>query len=418
MFDKAVLRIKAGNGGNGSFSFRREKYIPYGGPDGGNGGRGGNVILRADENIDSLRRYRQRKLNRAEDGTAGGKAKMFGKNGNDLIIPVPPGTIVTIEEDGEKLLIADLEKEGDETVIARGGRGGLGNINYVSSINQAPRIAQRGEAGEEKEVQLEMRLIADAGIIGYPNAGKSTLLAAASAARPKIASYPFTTLEPVRGVVETGDENFVLAEIPGIIEGASRGRGLGHDFLRHAMRTKILIHLISGETESPVKDLITLNNELALFNALLEKKPQIVVLNKTDLPEVKERLGIFEAEFKTAGIKAHYISANTGRGVPALMKEALALLKTISGRAEEEKPIKIFRPRPQEGGTRVEKEGDEYVIYAPALERIYGNSSVTSKELRWQMNYLIKKMGIHKMLEKKGVQPGDKIRCGDLTWEW
>ncbi len=331
---------------------------------------------------------------------------------------MPPGTIVTVEEDGERLLIADLEKVGDETIIARGGRGGLGNINYVSSINQAPRIAQRGEAGEEKEVQLEMRLIADAGIIGYPNAGKSTLLTAASAARPKIAGYPFTTLEPVRGVVETGDENFVLAEIPGLIEGASTGRGLGHDFLRHAMRTKILIHLISGETESPVKDLITLNNELALFNVMLEKKPQIVVLNKTDLPEVKEKLGAFEAEFKSAGIKAHYISANTGRGVPALMKETLALLKTISGRAEEEKPVKIFRPRPQEGGPGVEKEGDEYVIHAPALERIYGNSSVSAKELRWQMNYLIKKMGIHKMLEKKGVQPGDKIRCGELTWEW
>jgi GTP-binding protein len=418
MFDKSEIRVKAGDGGNGAIGFRREKYIPYGGPDGGNGGRGGNVIIRADENVDSLRRYRQRRLHRAENGGAGSGAKKHGKDGADLVISVPLGTIVTAEGDGVDVFIADLDKAGEEVVIARGGRGGLGNTHYVSSTNQSPRIAQRGEAGEEKAIRLELRLIADAGIIGYPNAGKSTLLTAASAARPKIASYPFTTLEPVLGVVEIGLESFVLAEIPGLIEGAHLGRGLGHDFLRHAMRTKILIHLISGSSDSPVKDLITLNNELAMFDTELARKPQLAVLNKIDLPEVQGRRDVIEAELASAGIKAHYISAATGQGVVGLMKETLKVLKVVSGKEVEKKPVKIFRPRPREGGVRVTRQGEEFVISAPGLERIMGGVGVTPNELRWQLNYLLKKMGVNRILEKAGAQPGDKIRCGELTWEW
>jgi GTP-binding protein len=418
MFDNAEIRVKAGNGGNGAIGFRREKYIPLGGPDGGNGGRGGNVVIRATDNVDSLRRYRQRRLHSAEDGGKGSGSNKHGKDGEDLVISVPAGTIVSAEQDGTLALIADLQKQGDEAVVARGGRGGLGNRHYVSSTNQSPRIAQRGEEGEEKSIRLEMRLIADAGIIGYPNAGKSTLLAAASAAKPKIASYPFTTLEPVLGVVEIGLESFVLAEIPGLIEGAHLGRGLGHDFLRHAMRTRVLIHLISGESASPVKDMMTLNNELALFDTGLAQKPQIVVLNKIDLDEVKQRRGAIEEEFEDAGIKAHYISAATGRGVPALMKETLKVLKSIAGAEVEKKPLKVFRPQPRESGVKVTRQGDEFVISAPGLERIMGGVGVTDNELRWQLNYLLKKMGVNSVLEKMGAQPGDKIRCGDLTWEW
>lgn len=418
MFDNAEIRVKAGNGGNGAIGFRREKYIPLGGPDGGNGGRGGNVVIHATDNMDSLRRYRQRRLHSAEDGGKGSGSNKHGKDGEDLVISVPAGTIVSAEQDGTLALIADLQKQGDEAVVARGGRGGLGNRHYVSSTNQSPRIAQRGEEGEEKSIRLEMRLIADAGIIGYPNAGKSTLLAAASAAKPKIASYPFTTLEPVLGVVEIGLESFVLAEIPGLIEGAHLGRGLGHDFLRHAMRTKVLIHLISGESASPVKDIMTLNNELALFDTGLAQKPQIVVLNKIDLDEVKQRRGAIEEEFEDAGIKAHYISAATGRGVPALMKETLKVLKSIAGAEVEKKPLKVFRPQPRESGVKVTRQGDEFVISAPGLERIMGGVGVTDNELRWQLNYLLKKMGVNSVLEKMGAQPGDKIRCGDMTWEW
>jgi GTPase len=417
MYDKAVIGVKAGDGGNGAIGFRREKYIPYGGPDGGNGGRGGNVILRADENIDSLRRYRQKRTHRANNGGAGAGARKHGKDGDDIIISVPPGTLVTMEEDGSRVLIADLEKVGDEAIVAHGGRGGLGNTHYTTSTNQSPHIAQRGETGEEKEIQLEMRLIADVGIIGYPNAGKSTLLAEASAAKPKIASYPFTTLEPVLGVVEIGTDNFVLAEIPGLIEGAHLGRGLGHDFLRHAMRTRILIHLVSGNSESPVKDLQTLNNELSLFDILLARKPQIVVLNKIDLPEVQERQKQIEDELEAAGVKAHFISAASGKGVAALMKETLKVLKSMSFERVEEKPVKIFRPRPKESGVRVTRDGDEFVISAPGLERIRGGVGVNPSELRWQMNYLLKQMGVVSRLNKMGAIPGDKIRCGDLTWE-
>ncbi len=417
MYDKAEIRVRGGNGGDGSIGFRREKYVPFGGPDGGNGGEGGNVIIRADDNVDTLRRYRQRKLHRAESGGNGSGNNRQGKDGTDLVLSVPPGTIVSTQEDETTVMLADLQKPGDEAVVAGGGRGGLGNRHYVSSTNQSPRIAQRGEAGEEKTIRLEMRLIADAGIIGYPNAGKSTLLNAASAAHPKIASYPFTTLEPVLGVVEIGLESFVLAEIPGLIEGAHLGRGLGHDFLRHAMRTKILIHLISGDSPSPVKDMITLNNELALFDVALAQKPQIVAVNKIDLDDVTQRRGAIEKEFKEAGIKAHFISAATGRGVPALMKEALKVLKSMEAEKAAPEPVKIFRPKPRESGVKVTREGEVYVISAPGLERIKGGVGVTENELRWQLNYILKKMGVFSVLQKMGAQPGDKIRCGDMTWE-
>jgi GTP-binding protein len=418
MFDKAEIKVRSGDGGNGAISFRREKFVPYGGPDGGNGGRGGNVIIRADENVDSLRRYCQGRLHRAENGGPGAGAKKHGKDGADIVVSVPPGTIVTTVEQDTRVLIDDLARPGDEAIVARGGRGGLGNTHYVSAVNQTPRIAQRGEAGEERKIQLEMRLIADAGIIGYPNAGKSTLLAAASAARPKIADYPFTTLEPVLGVVEMGLESFVLAEIPGLIEGAHAGRGLGHEFLRHAMRTRVFIHLISGTSESPLQDLTTLNNELALFDPLLARKPQIVVLNKTDLPEVRERRPTIEADFNDAGIRPHFISAATGRGVTPLMKETLQVLRSMSAPAAEEKPVKVFRPRPREAGVSVTREGDEFVISAPGLERIMGGTGVTSGELRWQLNHLLRRTGVNRVLEKKGARTGAKIRCGDLTWEW
>jgi GTP-binding protein len=419
MFDRADIRVKGGDGGAGAIGFRREKYVPFGGPDGGNGGRGGNVIIRADGNVDSLRHYRQYKLHRAEDGGPGGGDKKHGKDGKDLVLSVPPGTIVTSRsESGDDEIIADLAKPGEEALVALGGRGGLGNTHYVSSTNQSPRIAQRGEAGEAKALRLEMRLIADAGIIGYPNAGKSTLLAASSAARPKIASYPFTTIEPVLGVVQIGLEGFVLAEIPGLIEGAHLGRGLGHDFLRHAMRTKILVHLLNGSSDSPVKDLITLNNELALFDPELARKPQIVALNKIDLPEVRARRDGIEAELSGAGIKAHYVSAATGQGVPALMKEVLKVLESVSGKAAAKPPVKIFRPQPGKGGVKVIRQGDAYVISAPGLERIMGGTGVTPSELRWQLNYLLQKMGVNSRLQKMGAKPGDKIRCGDYTWEW
>jgi GTP-binding protein len=419
MFDKAEIRVIAGNGGNGVVGFRREKFVPFGGPDGGDGGSGGNVVIRADEVADNLRRYRQKKTYRAANGKDGSGNRKHGRNGADMFLAVPPGTIVKrLLEEGEEYL-GDLEKSGDEIVAARGGKGGWGNTHYVSSTNQAPHIAQRGETGETSDISLEMRLIADVGIIGYPNAGKSTLLAAASAAKPKIASYPFTTLEPALGAVEVGMDVFILAEIPGLIEGAHLGKGLGHDFLRHTMRTKILIHLISGTSDTPVEDMLRVNAELAMFDPILAQKPQIVALSKIDLPEVREKLGGIKKILEGAGVKAHYISAVDGTGVEGLMHEAMKLLESVSaGEKRAAEPVKIFRPKPRESGVSISKHGDEFVVSVPELERVIAGAGASSTEIRWQLNNQLIRLGVNKALVRAGVKPGDKIRCGELEWEW
>jgi GTP-binding protein len=420
MFDRVEISIKAGDGGSGAVSFRREMYVPFGGPDGGDGGKGGDVIIRADKSVDSLRSFRQNQLYHAENGYNGKSKKKYGKNGKDLILLVPPGTmVIAVQEDAAEAILADLEFIDEKVIAGVGGKGGWGNVHFKSSTNQTPRLAQRGEKGEARNLRLEMRLIADVGIIGYPNAGKSTLLASASAAKPKIASYPFTTLEPVLGVVNIGDESFILAEIPGLIEGAHIGKGLGHDFLRHAMRTKILIHLIDGTSNTPGEDMIKVNNELAMFDVSLAKKPQIIVLNKIDLPEVQEKLEKIKNELSAVGIKAHYISAATGQGVRELMAAALEVLKTQAGLEKHpEMPGKIFRPQPREARIKVAKAGGEWVIHAPGLDRLIAGGGATEGELRWQLNYQLKKHGVNSILEKAGVKVGDKVRCGDLVWEW
>ena len=420
LFDRAEIKVKAGDGGNGVVGFRREKFVPFGGPDGGDGGNGGSVVLRAEGAVDSLRRYRQKRSYHAENGRNGGGNRKHGRSGEDLILPVPPGTIVTIKaEDQDAIFVADLEKVGDEAIVAESGRGGWGNTHFASSTNQTPHIAQRGDAGEEQKILLEMRLIADVGIIGYPNVGKSTLLAAASAAKPKVASYPFTTIEPVLGVVEIGLESFVMAEIPGLIGGAHLGKGLGHEFLRHALRTKIFIHIISGSAESPVGDMLHTNEELALYDPVLAQKPQVIVLNKIDLPEVKRRLDAIKKELAGSGIKAHYISAADGQGVSELMSDTLQLLKKVAAGEEGVKlPVKVFRPQPKEAEVKVSKAGDAFVLSAPELERIVPGAGASPSELRWQLNNQLKRLGATKALEKAGVKRGDKIRCGELTWEW
>ncbi len=420
MFDRTEIRIKAGDGGSGVVSFRREMYVPFGGPDGGDGGKGGDIIIRADKSTDSLRSLSQNKLYRAENGYNGAGRQKYGKGGKELILNVPPGTIVIVKEaDGAEVMLADLNNIDEQVVVGRGGKGGWGNVHFKSSTNQTPRLAQRGEKGEEKTIRLEMRLIADVGIIGYPNAGKSTLLAAASAAKPKIASYPFTTLEPILGIVEMGRDRFILAEIPGLIEGAHLGKGLGHEFLQHAMRTKILIHLVSGTSDTPTEDMVKVNNELALFDASLANKPQIIALNKIDLPEVQEKLEIIKSELSGAGIKAQYISAEMGQGVKELMTAALELLRAQTKVAKTpEPPVKVFRPKPKEGRVKVIKQGGEWVITAPGLDRLIAGGGATAGELRWQLNYQLEKHGVNGILEKAGVRAGDKVRCGDFVWEW
>jgi GTP-binding protein len=421
MFDRVKIRVRAGDGGDGIVAFHREKYIPYGGPDGGDGGDGGDVIIKANESDSSLRKYRLNRLYRAGNGRAGSGNKKHGRDGEDLVLTVPPGTLVSAMEDRSKNVVADLAGPGDEVVVARGGQGGWGNPHYVSSTNQAPKIAQTGAPGEEKTVILDMRLIADVGIIGYPNAGKSTLLAAASAATPRVAPYPFTTLEPVLGVVEIGLESFIMAEIPGLIAGAHLGRGLGHDFLRHALRTKILLHLLGGDAASPIDNMLKVNEELALYDPSLARRRQIVVINKTDLPEVRARLPGLRREVAAAGIKAYDISAATGRGVAALMQETLRVLKEETALPESAAaglPLKVFRPLPRGPRIVVGRVGDVFVVTAPELERIKGGAGVSPADLRWQLNYQFQRLGIDKALEKAGARAGDRVRCGELTWEW
>ncbi len=422
MIDKVEIRVIAGDGGDGVVSFRREKHVPFGGPDGGDGGNGGDVVAVAAQGIASLRTFKKGGLYRAERGEDGHGKKKHGKNGADLVLAVPVGTVVFVAgPDSGAVLLADLAQPGERVVVAKGGKGGVGNIHFVSSTNQAPRIAQKGEAGEENNITLELRLIADVGIIGLPNAGKSTLLAAASAAHPKIASYPFTTLEPMLGLVEVKQSSFVLAEIPGLIEGAHLGKGLGHDFLRHARRTKMLIHLVDGTSGSPVEDVARVNAELSLFDVALGQKPQITVVNKIDIPEVQSRRAELERAFIQAGKSVRFISAAGRQGVAELMVEALKMLGQL---ATEEKvavpgsPGKVFRPQPRETGINVHKDGEVFVVVAPWLERIIARVDVSDPEIRGQLRRQLALRGGSRALAQAGVKPGDKVRCGNFEWEW
>ena len=418
MFDTAEIVVRGGKGGNGAISFRREKYVPFGGPDGGDGGDGGDVVIMADASVDDLRMFKRRRHYRADDGGDGSGKKKHGKRGETLIIGVPVGTIVYEERGTENSeFVADLEERERQVVVAKGGRGGLGNTHYVSSTNQAPRIAQTGEVGEEKLLALEMRLIADVGIIGYPNVGKSTLLAASSAAKPKIAGYPFTTREPILGVVEVRQDIMVLAEIPGLLDGAHIGRGLGHDFLRHIGRTKILIHLVDGSSVSPVGDMTKVNTELGLFDPVLARKPQIVAVNKADLTQVSARREEIRDAFRSIGTDVLFISAATGEGVSQLLEESLNMLRQ-AGEIEKRVSRKVFRPQPRKEGVRVHKEEDIFIVTAPEVERIIARVDMNDPQVRWQLDHQLTRLGVRRALEKAGVKPGDRVRCGDFEWKW
>ena len=314
-------------------------------------------------------------------------------------------------------MLGDLENAGEQVIVANGGRGGLGNVHFASSTNQTPRLAQSGEIGEAKVIALELKLIADVGIIGYPNVGKSSLLALSTAAKPEIANYPFTTKEPIVGVVGVNFENFVLAEIPGLIDGAHLGRGLGHDFLRHSMRTRLLIHLIDGTAESPLDNMIKVNNELSLFDSQLALKPQIVVINKIDLPEVQDKKKEIKKSFKEAGIDVHFVSAMTGEGIPGLMKTVNDLLKA-SDILNQQPAAKVFRPLPRHKQVSITKEGDVFVVSEPELERIVSRVDMSDTTIQGQILGQLVRLHVDKALENAGIKRGDIIRCGAAEWEW
>ena len=345
--DNVEIWVKAGDGGNGVVSFRHEKYVPFGGPDGGDGGKGGDVWLLADKNVATFRQFRYKRRFRAESGKHGSGQKKFGVSGEDLTIAVPLGTMVF--ENGEEpgALLADMRQPDQRYLIAKGGKGGLGNVHFANSRIQAPKTATKGQAGEERRLILELRLIADVGIIGYPTVGKSTFLSAVSQARPKVADYPFTTIEPALGVVEVGEGKFVVAEIPGLIDGAHLGKGLGHDFLRHAERTRVLIHLLEGNAGAILDNMDKLNNELAWYKPKMAQKRQVVAVNKIDLPQVQLRLLEITREFISRGLKVFFVSAMTGEGIPELMAAVAESLEVKEEDTVEEAPLHVFRPKPK-----------------------------------------------------------------------
>jgi GTP-binding protein len=415
MIDKIIINVEGGDGGSGVVSFRHEKYVPFGGPDGGDGGRGGNVCIAASKAISTLRRFKRRQYFKAERGRDGSGGKKHGREGKDIIIKVPLGTIVWCEAGGKKLL-ADLRQDEQIVVVAKGGEGGCGNAHFASSINQAPPICQRGEPGEKRTLILELKLIADVGIIGYPNVGKSTLLVAASGAKPKIADYAFTTLEPILGVVNVGWGSFTIAEIPGLVEGAHSGRGLGHEFLRHIERTKLLIHLLDGSSQDPLRNLEKVNEELGLYHSDLLRKPQIVVVNKIDLSPVKARLPEFEKWLSPAGVPYFFISAATGEGVPEVMARVVEMLEVE--KVDEMAPEFVFRPKPKWDVVRVEKANGVFVVSAPHLKRLAINIDPNGAEGRRYLKRQLERLGVAKALKKAGVKVGDRVKVEEVELEW
>ena len=422
MIDSVLIQITSGSGGDGAISGRHEKFVPRGGPDGGDGGRGGNVIIVGDHNENTLINFRYEKNFSASNGENGSKAKKHGKDGDDVVIRVPVGTQI-INETGS--VVADILNSGEEYMAAPGGRGGYGNVKYSSSTSQYPVIAQAGEEGLQRSLRLELKLIADVGIIGVPNAGKSSLITFLTAARPKIANYPFTTIDPVLGIVEHRDKDFVMVDIPGLIEGAHEGIGLGHEFLRHIERTRVLIHLVDGTSENPSEDFHKINKELALFNEALIGKPQILAINKVDLDEVSVLAEDIRDSMGEDAWKFHIISAVSGEGVGSMMDEVVQVLSDQPSVIPpnlsvdlQETDIPVIRPEPRRRGVSIYQEDGVYVVQAPGVERIAQRIDYEDWLARMQFYKHMQKTGVVKALEDAGISEGDTVRIGDIEWEW
>jgi len=415
-FDEAKIYVKGGDGGNGCVSFRREKYVPFGGPNGGDGGKGGDVYLVVNPHLNTLVAFKRQRHFKAQRGGHGRGKNQTGRSGQDLVIEVPPGTVVRDAKTGE--FIADLTEPGQKVLVARGGRGGRGNAAFATPTNQAPRIAERGEPGQERWLHLELKLIADVGIVGVPNAGKSTLLAAVSAARPKIADYPFTTLEPNLGVVALDEAtSFVMADIPGLIEGASRGAGLGHTFLRHIERTRLIVHLLDGASPNPLRDYETINEELALFDEKLAAKPQLVVLNKIDLPQAQAIWPAVKEAIEARGKPILSISALTGQGVREMLGRVAEMLKALPRKEIALPEAKVLRPREEEAFTIVREDG-AWRVRGAKVERLAAMTNWDLDEAVQRFHRIITRMGVTMALREAGVQIGDTVRIGKVELEW
>lgn len=414
--DQAEIQVRAGKGGDGAVHFRREKFIPRGGPDGGDGGKGGDVVFQVVPTLNTLNNFRQNTIYRAQDGAPGAKQNMTGKSGADLVIPVPPGTIVYDARTNE--VVGDLVEPGQELIVARGGRGGRGNARFATAVHQAPRTGERGEPGEERRLRLELRLIADIGLVGVPNAGKSTFLSAVTNARPKIAPYPFTTLEPNLGVAALDeDTTLVLADIPGLIEGAHQGVGLGHDFLRHIQRTRVLIHLLDGMAEDPVLDFAQINSELALFDPDLANKPVVVALNKIDLDEVQARWPDIAAELKRRGYDPYAISAVTGTNVRQVLYRAKQLLDEAPPPAPASE-IPVYRVEADPNEFTIQRTGEGWRVVGQAIERAAAMTYWEHEQSVRRFQRILETLGVDAALRKAGVQDGDTVFIGEYELEW
>lgn len=421
--DRARIIIKSGKGGDGHVSFRREKFVPNGGPDGGDGGKGGDIIFEVDEGLNTLTDYRHRRKFAAQAGEEGGKKNCHGKNGADLILKVPEGTVIKDAESGK--VIADMSGDNKRQIILTGGRGGLGNQHYATSTMQAPKYAQPGGESIEIEVQLELKVIADVGLVGFPNVGKSTFLSRVTNAKPKIANYHFTTLNPNLGVVDLDGNGFVIADIPGLIEGASEGIGLGHEFLRHIERTKVIIHMVDGasvEGRDPLEDIKAINKELEAYDPAILDKPQVIAANKMDVcmegsEEIIEKL---RKEFGPKGIEVFSISAVSGQGVKDLLYHVQELLKTCPEAVTVYEPefdpaLRFFSEEPFT--VEVNEEG-EYVVEGPRIEKMLGYTNIDSEKGFLFFQRFLKEQGILKQLEELGIEEGDTVRMYGLMFDY
>ena len=419
--DYTKVIIKSGDGGNGAVSFRREKYVAAGGPDGGDGGKGGNIIFEVDPDSNTLIDFRYNRKFKAQNGENGSGAHKYGKSGEDLVVKVPKGTIVKDAQTGK--VIADLSDDGQRGLILPGGRGGRGNSHFATSTRQAPRFAQDGEKGIEKEVILELKLLADVGLIGFPNVGKSTLLSRVTAATPKIANYHFTTIHPNLGVVKTeyGD-SFVLADIPGVIEGASEGIGLGIQFLRHIERTRLLLHVIDcsgSEGRNPVQDFYIINEELKKYSEKLSKRKQIIVANKLDIMQDESAYKELEELAKKEKIEIFKISAVTGEGIKELFNHVSKVLKTLPKEdlIEIEERV-VYTLNDEDKGFDVEVVDGEFIVTGPAIEKLMGRINIGDNESMAYFERNLNELGINDKLREMGIKEGDTVKFLEWEFEW
>ncbi|SDX40931.1 GTPase ObgE [Paenibacillus sp. CF384] len=429
--DKAKIFVKGGDGGNGIVSYRREKYVPNGGPAGGDGGRGGDVIFRVDEGLRTLMDFRYQRHFKGEKGERGKVKSMHGANAEHMVVRIPPGTVII--DDESEAIIADMTQHGSEIIVAKGGRGGRGNCRFATAANPAPDFCENGEEGQERTITLELKVMADIGLVGFPSVGKSTLLSVVSAATPKIGAYHFTTLSPNLGVVDVGDgRSFVMADLPGLIEGASEGVGLGHDFLRHVERTRIILHILDmsgSEGRDPFDDWVKINQELEMYNPILAERPQIIVANKMDMPDAEEQLALFREQLEASGdAEKHQLvamSSLTKQGVQELLYKAADLLATVPDTRliEEVKDVaerKVYTlPQEEDRSFKVGKENEGFFVESAAIEKFMKRVNLNnSYDAIMRFARTMRKMGVDAELRKIGAKDGDIVRIGDYSFEF